>query len=181
LEAHALLQRLATVLGLTLEINHFFVSMFGNTLAFSKLPLRDLLMTLKDILGNFLALASDLFKYACQLNADQKYNWHKNLQATENELSMVRHHTERALGVIAKIDGDHLDYEAQLRRLQDVTQRFAPLLCRLDNRCVPLHQHIMARVGGGPTHDLASHHCSMSLHFSPLRGQFLDSAFNMFT
>jgi hypothetical protein len=52
----------------------------GNTLAFSKLPLRDLLLTLKDIMGNFLALANDLFKYACQLNADQKYTWHKNLQ-----------------------------------------------------------------------------------------------------
>lgn len=83
LEAHALLQRMATLLGLTLEINHFFVSMFGNTLAFSKLPLRDLLMTLKDIMGQFLAVAADLFRYACQLNADQKYNWHKNLQVRQ--------------------------------------------------------------------------------------------------
>jgi len=57
--------------------------MFGNTLSFAKLPLRDLLLTLKDILGNFHALAQELFKHACQQNADQKYQWHKNLQATE--------------------------------------------------------------------------------------------------
>lgn len=84
LEAHALLQRMATLLGMTLEINHFFVSMFGNTLAFAKLPLRDLLLTLKDILGNFSAVAQELFRHACQINADQKYNWHKNLQTTEH-------------------------------------------------------------------------------------------------
>lgn len=61
-EAHALLQRMATILGLTLEINHFFVSMFGNTLAFSRLPLRDLLLTQKDIMNNFLSTCVVLFK-----------------------------------------------------------------------------------------------------------------------
>jgi hypothetical protein len=34
----------------------------------------------------------------------------------------------------SKIDTDHLDYEAQLKRLQDTTQRFVPLMNRLDNR-----------------------------------------------
>jgi hypothetical protein len=33
-EGHALLQRMATLLGLTLEINHFFVSMFGGPIVF---------------------------------------------------------------------------------------------------------------------------------------------------
>ena len=44
LDAYSLLQRMATVLAWTLEINHFFLSMFGNTLAFSKLPLKDIVL-----------------------------------------------------------------------------------------------------------------------------------------
>ena len=76
------LQRMATILSWTLEINHLFVSMFGNTLAFSKLPLRDILSTQKDIMNNFLVIANDIYKYACKLNSDQQYKWHKNLQMT---------------------------------------------------------------------------------------------------
>lgn len=80
LEAHALLQRMATILGWTLEINHFFVSMFGNTLAFSKLPLKDLLATQKEIMSKLVAITYEIFQYACDLNAEQEYKWHKNLQ-----------------------------------------------------------------------------------------------------
>lgn len=72
-EAYALLQRMATLLSWTLEINHFFVSMFGNTLAFSKLPLRDVLMTLREIIRNFLKIATELYDHSCVLNSEQKY------------------------------------------------------------------------------------------------------------
>jgi hypothetical protein len=102
-EAYALLQRMATILSWNLEINHFFVSMFGNTLAFSKLPLQEILMTQKDIMGKFLVVSTELFRYTCQLNADQQYKWHKNLQMTEQQLNMVKHHTEKVLGLINKI------------------------------------------------------------------------------
>ena len=56
------LQRMATILSWTLEINHFFVSMFGNTLAFSKLPLRDILSTQKDIMNESMSKSMVAFK-----------------------------------------------------------------------------------------------------------------------
>lgn len=136
LDAHALLQRMATILGWTLEINHFFVSMFGNTLAFSKLPLKDVLATQKDIMNKLLVVTSDIFEYACDLNANQGYRWHKNLQVSENELKRMRHHLERAVQIISRIESEHLDYQAQMRRLQDVASRFAPMMSRLDG-CLP--------------------------------------------
>jgi hypothetical protein len=131
-EAYSHLQRMATVLGWTLEINHFFVSMFGNTLAFSKLPLKDILATQKDIMNNFLAIANDIYKFACDVNCEQQYKWHKNLQMTENELFRVRFHIEKCVGIISVIETEHLDYEAQVRRLRDVTARFQPLMNRID-------------------------------------------------
>ena len=70
-EAYSHLQRMASILGWTLEINHFFVSMFGNTLTFSKLPLRDILMTQKNVMTNFLCITNDLYKFACTVNSDQ--------------------------------------------------------------------------------------------------------------
>jgi hypothetical protein len=79
-DAHALLQRMATILGWTLEINHFFVSMFGNTLAFSKLPLKEMLATQKEIMMKLNQITMEIFQYACDLNAQQEYKWHKNLQ-----------------------------------------------------------------------------------------------------
>jgi hypothetical protein len=80
LESYAQLQRMASILGWTLEINHFFVSMFGNTLAFSKLPIREVLLTQKNIMLKFQSNINDLFEYACQINKDNKYTWHKNLE-----------------------------------------------------------------------------------------------------
>jgi hypothetical protein len=79
-EAYGLLQRMSTILGWTLEINHFFVSMFGNTLAFSKLPLKDLLATQKEIMAKLNIVTNEIFLYACDVNAQQDYKWHKNLQ-----------------------------------------------------------------------------------------------------
>eukprot|EP01034_Spumella_vulgaris_P038307 gene38307-47293_t len=133
LEAYSLLQRMATILGWTLEINHFFISMFGNTLAFSKLPLREVIMTQKDILSKFAAIASELYAYACRLNTEAQYKWHKNLQMTEHELGRIKYHIEQAINLINTIDTEHLDYEVQMRRLQDVHARFQPLMLRVDN------------------------------------------------
>ncbi|KAJ1423520.1 hypothetical protein B484DRAFT_451858, partial [Ochromonadaceae sp. CCMP2298] len=141
-EAYALLQRMATVLGWTLEINHFFISMFGNTLAFSKLPLRDIIFVQKDIMSRFLSLSNELYQYACQINADSKYKWHKNLQMVENELNRVRFHVDRAVALISLIDSEHLDYETQMRRLRDVHARFAPLMSRIDSSLVNIHQEL---------------------------------------
>lgn len=148
LDGYAMLQRMSTLLAWTLEINHFFVSMFGNTLTFSKLPLRDILMTLKDILSSFLAFATDLFKYACQLNADQQYKWHKNLQACENYLGMLKHHSDLAVAVINQIDTDHLDYETQMKRLLDVASRFQPLMSRVNNSLPQIQEEL-----GLPVHN----------------------------
>lgn len=132
-DAYAYLQRIATILGWTLEINHFFVSMFGNTLSFSKLPLREILITLKDIMANFLVVCEDLYKYACQLHAEAQYKWHKNLETTERNLSRIKHHVDKALATISLVECEHLDLEAQMRRLQDVHARFMPLMSRIDD------------------------------------------------
>lgn len=131
-DAYALLQRMATVLGWTLEINHFFISMFGNTLAFSKLPLRDIIFLQKDIMSKFLTICNELFDFACKVNADSKYKWHKNLQMVENQLTRVKFHIEKSLNLIGLIDTEHLDYEVQMRRLRDVHARFQPLMNRID-------------------------------------------------
>lgn len=131
-DAYALLQRMATVLGWTLEINHFFISMFGNTLAFSKLPLRDIIFLQKDIMSKFLTICNELFDFACKVNADSKYKWHKNLQMVENQLTRVKFHVEKSLNLIGLIDTEHLDYEVQMRRLRDVHARFQPLMNRID-------------------------------------------------
>jgi len=133
---------MATILGWTLEINHFFVSMFGNTLAFSKLPLKDILSTQKDIMNNFLTIANDIYKFACKLNCDQQYKWHKNLQMTENELIRLRFHIEKSISIINSIESDHLDYEAQMRRLRDVTARFQPLMNRIDCNLIGIQQEL---------------------------------------
>lgn len=132
-ESYALLHRLATLLSWTLEINQFFVSMFGNTLAFSRLPLRELLFTLREILVNFSKSAEELYSHSCQLNAEEQYKFHKNLHAAEAQLQLVRHHTEKALQIILRIEADHLDLSVQKRRLNEVASRFLPLLNRVDN------------------------------------------------
>ena len=124
---------MCTVLGWTLEVNHFFISMFGNTLAFSKLPLRDIIMLQKDIMTKFLLICNELFDFACKVNADAKYKWHKNLQMCENQLKRLKFHVEKCLSLISCIDSEHLDYETQMRRLRDVHARFQPLMSRIDH------------------------------------------------
>jgi len=133
---------MATILGWTLEINHFFVSMFGNTLTFSKLPLKDILSTQKNIMNNFLIIANDIYKFALQQNSNLQYKWHKNLQMTENELIRLRFHIEKSISIINSIESDHLDYEAQMRRLRDVTARFQPLMNRIDCNLIGIQQEL---------------------------------------
>jgi hypothetical protein len=156
---------MATILGWTLEINHFFVSMFGNTLAFSKLPLKELLATQKEIMMKLNETTREIFQYACDLNAQQDYKWHKNLQArlthpfllsslhlsylvgpvlqaSENEWKRMKYHLERATSVITRIENEHLDYNAQMKRLEDVATRFAPLMHRLDTNLPSIQQEL---------------------------------------
>ena len=51
---------------------------------------------------------------------------------SENELKRLQHHLEKGISVITRIETEHLDYQVQMRRLQDVAARFAPLMHRLD-------------------------------------------------
>lgn len=141
-EAYALLQRMCTVLAWTLEINHFFLSMFGNTLAFSKLPLREILLTQKDIISNFVGYCTDLFQYACALNADSQYKWHKNLHAAENQLKMLRHHGDKSVAIIVSIETEHLDLRLQMRRMLDVASRFQPLMSRVGRSLPGIQQEL---------------------------------------
>ena len=150
LDAYSMLQRMSTILSWTLELNHFFLSMFGNTLAFSKLPLKDIIIALKDIFTAFLSTCTSLFSHACQLNAEQQYKWHKNLQAAENYLAMLKHHVEVAVNIINRIETEHLDYEMQMRRLMDVASRFDPFMERV-NRALPQIQEEL----GLPVHKTA--------------------------
>jgi len=142
LECYALLQRIATVLGWTLEINHFFVAMFGNTLSFSKLPLRDILMTQKEMIRKFAANCAELYAFAVRHNAELQYKWHKNLQMAEHMLNQVKVHADKAIAVINTIQTEHLDYQAQMRRLKDVYDRFQPLLNRVDQSLPSIREEV---------------------------------------
>jgi hypothetical protein len=44
----------------------------------------------------------------------------------------MKYHLEKAITVITRIENEHLDYTAQMRRLEDVASRFGPLMHRLD-------------------------------------------------
>lgn len=81
----------------------------------------------------FLLICQELFDFACKVNADAKYKWHKNLQMCENQLKRLKFHVEKCLSLISCIDSEHLDYETQMRRLRDVHARFQPLMSRIDN------------------------------------------------
>jgi hypothetical protein len=129
--AYSLLQRIVTILGWTLEIHYFFLSMFGNTLTFSKLPLHDILTTQKELIQQFMNISNELYAFTCSLNEDSSYKFHKNLSMTENELLRVKFHGNKIISIIHTIEKDHLDYEAQLKRLKDCHERFQPLINRI--------------------------------------------------
>jgi len=131
-EAHALLQGMATLLNWLREVQHHFLSNFGNLVAFSKLPLKDLLSTLKDILNKFLATAKSLMHAASNLNSTRGYRWHRNLRVTENEFMQASHHITEAISRANQIEQDHLDYEAQMRRVTHALAHFAPFISRVD-------------------------------------------------
>jgi hypothetical protein len=54
----------------------------------------------------------------------------------------MKYHLERAITVITRIENEHLDYRAQMRRLEDVASRFAPLMHRLDNNLPSIQQEL---------------------------------------
>eukprot|EP01037_Dinobryon_pediforme_P036010 gene36010-42720_t len=93
-------------------------------------------------MNNFVVIANDIYKFACKLNADQQYKWHKNLQMTENELIRLRFHIDKSISIINVIESDHLDYEAQMRRLRDVTARFQPLMNRIDGNLMGIQNEL---------------------------------------
>lgn len=131
LRAHGYLQRMATILGWTLELNHYFVSMFGNLISFSKLPIREMLLTQKDVMTAFMVVSGDIYTLACTLNAHNKYKWHKNLHVAESELQRTRFHLNKSVETICRIEHEHLDKDIQMRRLQDVASRFAPFMAKV--------------------------------------------------
>jgi hypothetical protein len=131
IHGYSLLQRIVTILGWTLEIHYFFLSMFGNTLSFSKLPLHDILTTQKELVQQFLNLSQELYAFTCSLNEDSSYKFHKNLSMTENELLRLKFHGNKIISLVQTIEKDHLDYESQLKRLKDCHERFQPLINRI--------------------------------------------------
>lgn len=131
LRAHGYLQRMATILGWTLELNHYFVSMFGNLVSFSKLPIREMILTQKDVMNAFLGVSDQLYSLACDLNAQNKYKWHKNLHVAEAELQRTRFHLTKAVETISRIEHEHLDKDVQMRRLMDVAARFSPFMSKV--------------------------------------------------
>lgn len=66
----------------------------------------------------------------------------------------MKYHLEKAINVITRIENEHLDYNAQMRRLEDVAARFAPLMHRLDTNLPSIQQElglpmINTQLGGG--------------------------------
>lgn len=133
IDCYALLQRLATIIGWTLELNQFFISMFGNTIAFSKLPLQDIMITIRELIAKFELQCTDLYLYACKHHAECKYKWHSNLHMCEQELDRIKHHFQKCNQIIFNIIHDHLDLGVQMKRLQDLYERFQPFMSRIEN------------------------------------------------
>jgi hypothetical protein len=130
-DAYAYLQRMCVLLSWTLELNYFFISMFGNMITFSNLPLREILATQREILQNFLTTCDKLVNTAYERNEQENYKFHKNLQLAENSLRLCKHHGNLTIGIITTIENEHLDYTTQLSRLQDVKSRFTPFMNRV--------------------------------------------------
>jgi hypothetical protein len=63
-------------------------------------------------------------------------------QTSENELKRLKHHLEKAVAIISRIESEHLDYQVQMRRLQDVAARFAPMMHRLDGFLPAIQQEL---------------------------------------
>lgn len=140
--SYSLLQRFSVVISWTLEISHYFISMFGNTFSFSKFPLKNILNLLKEIVNTFLANANELFAFACKINADNTYKWHCNLQIAENNLTRVKHHIEASLSLISTIETEHLNHEAQIKRLNSVLLRFKPFLNRIETNLQSIQKEL---------------------------------------
>lgn len=146
INAYSLLQRIATILGWTLEINHFFISMFGNTLSFSKLPLHDIITTQKELIQQFMTLSNELYTFICKINEENSYKFHKNLQMTENELQRLIYHGNKIINIIQIIEKDHLDYDAQMKRLKDCHERFQPFLYRIGNSLLSIQNELQLNI-----------------------------------
>lgn len=54
----------------------------------------------------------------------------------------MKYHLEKAIHVITRIENEHLDYNAQMKRLEDVAARFAPLMHRLDTNLPSIQQEL---------------------------------------
>lgn len=54
----------------------------------------------------------------------------------------MKYHLDRAINVITRIESEHLDYSAQMKRLEDVASRFAPLMHRLDTNLPSIQQEL---------------------------------------
>lgn len=89
LDCYSILQQLSVILSWTLEINHFFISMFGNTLVFTKLPLREIVVTLKGALVLLSNHFSDLNESMCGINAKNDYKWHKNIEVRKHCIYVI--------------------------------------------------------------------------------------------
>jgi hypothetical protein len=63
-------------------------------------------------------------------------------QVSENEWKRMKYHLERATSIITRIENEHLDYNAQMKRLEDVATRFAPLMHRLDTNLPSIQQEL---------------------------------------
>lgn len=54
----------------------------------------------------------------------------------------MKYHLERAINVITRVENEHLDYTAQMKRLEDVASRFAPLMHRLDTNLPSIQEEL---------------------------------------
>lgn len=142
LQAFSLLQRLCTMLSWTYEINSIFVAMFGNTLSFSKIPLKEMLDTQRVIVMQLLSVCRSLYDGACQLNRQRGYKWHRNLDPTDTNLRFFVHHANHLVDCVGKIEREHLDYGAQAKRLKEVMSRFGPLITRIDTHLPSIRREL---------------------------------------
>lgn len=88
---------------------------------------------------------------------------------------MLQVHADKAINIINRIETDHLEYETQMRRLQDVASRFQPIMTRVGGSLPMIQQELglPVRVGllGAGGGDVSASALALPLSQQPQVGE----------
>jgi len=128
--AYAILQRMYSVHQWIQEINLSLVSMIGGMLAFSEIPLNDILIIQNDLMNSFDNIGDKLYDMTVEKNEMNQYAWHKNLFNANELKKKFKSNKKKCISSISVIIDQHLGKNA-LHRLNEVRNEFRNLLQRV--------------------------------------------------